>query len=272
MMAGVVANATIMSTSTSTTGISTRISSSAVLSASVQRPRFQILPPADWSKERSGHLSNVAVKVSATLDGHGKGVSRREAMGLSGAGLGALLLVSGVSATDGVTAAEFTDMPALRGKDYGKSKMSYPDYVQTESGLQYKDLRDGVGPNPREGDIVVIDWAGYTIGYYGKIFEARNKAKGGSFEGNEKAYFKFKVGEDQVIPAFEEAIKTMRVGGVRRIIVPSDLGYPKNDYYSKGPQPATFSGQRALDFVLKNEGLVDKTLLFDIELLRVLGK
>jgi hypothetical protein len=29
---------------------------------------------------------------------------------------------------------------------------------------------------------VQIDWDGYTIGYYGRIFEARNKAKGGSFE------------------------------------------------------------------------------------------
>lgn len=29
---------------------------------------------------------------------------------------------------------------------------------------------------------VQVDWDGYTIGYYGRIFEARNKAKGGSFE------------------------------------------------------------------------------------------
>lgn len=28
-------------------------------------------------------------------------------------------------------------------------------------------------------------------------------------------------------------------------------------------------GQRALDFVLKNQGLIDKTLLFDIELMRI---
>ena len=28
-------------------------------------------------------------------------------------------------------------------------------------------------------------------------------------------------------------------------------------------------GRRALDFVLKNQGLIDKTLLFDIELMRV---
>ena len=28
-------------------------------------------------------------------------------------------------------------------------------------------------------------------------------------------------------------------------------------------------GQRALDFVLRNQGLIDKTLLFDIELVKV---
>jgi hypothetical protein len=27
-----------------------------------------------------------------------------------------------------------------------------------------------------------VDWDGYTIGYYGRIFEARNKTKGGYFE------------------------------------------------------------------------------------------
>ncbi|RLM74806.1 peptidyl-prolyl cis-trans isomerase FKBP19, chloroplastic [Panicum miliaceum] len=78
--------------------------------------------------------------------------------------------------------AEFADMPALRGKDYGKTKMRYPDYTETESGLQYKDLRVGDGPSPKKGEIVVVDWDGYTIGYYGRIFEARNKTKGGSFE------------------------------------------------------------------------------------------
>ncbi|XP_040967418.1 peptidyl-prolyl cis-trans isomerase FKBP19, chloroplastic isoform X3 [Gossypium hirsutum] len=75
----------------------------------------------------------------------------------------------------------FTDMPALRGKDYGKTKMRYPDYTETVSGLQYKDLRVGNGPTPKMGDTVVVDWDGYTIGYYGRIFEARNKTKGGSF-------------------------------------------------------------------------------------------
>uniref|UniRef100_A0A8R7TC89 Uncharacterized protein n=2 Tax=Triticum urartu TaxID=4572 RepID=A0A8R7TC89_TRIUA len=102
-----------------------------------------------------------------------------------------LLLIPAISLTigslqysleKGAAKAEFTDMPALRGKDYGKTKMSYPDYTETESGLQYKDLRVGEGPSPKKGETVVIDWDGYTIGYYGRIFEARNKTKGGSFE------------------------------------------------------------------------------------------
>ncbi|KAK7304303.1 hypothetical protein VNO77_45171 [Canavalia gladiata] len=167
-------------------------------------------------------------------------------------------------------ATEFTDMPALRGKDYGKTKMRYPDYTETESGLQYKDLRRGNGPKPKMGETVVVDWDGYTIGYYGRIFEARNKTKGGSFEGDDKDFFKFKIGSNEVIPAFEEAVSGMAPGGIRRIIVPPELGYPENDFNKSGPRPTTFSGQRALDFVLRNQGLIDKTLLFDIELLKII--
>ncbi|XP_027100460.1 peptidyl-prolyl cis-trans isomerase FKBP19, chloroplastic-like [Coffea arabica] len=165
--------------------------------------------------------------------------------------------------------SRFADMPALRGKDYGKTKMRYPDYIETESGLQYKDLRVGSGPTPKIGETVVVDWDGYTIGYYGRIFEARNKTKGGSFEGGDKEFYKFKIGSEEVIPAFQEAVSGMALGGVRRIIVPPELGYPDNDFNKKGPRPTTFSGQRALDFVLRNQGLIDKTLLFDIELLKI---
>ena len=47
----------------------------------------------------------------------------------------------------------------------------YPDYELTQSGLQYKDMRDGAGTaTAREGDNVVIDWDGYTIGYYGECW------------------------------------------------------------------------------------------------------
>ncbi|KAG0455129.1 hypothetical protein HPP92_024421 [Vanilla planifolia] len=185
-----------------------------------------------------------------------------------------IVLVSDVlknAMDDGLAlAVEFADMPALRGKDYGKTKMRYSDYIETQSGLQYKDLRVGRGPKPKMGETVVVDWDGYTIGYYGRIFEARNKTKGGSFEGGDKGFFKFKLGLQQVIPAFEEAVIGMASGGIRRIVVPPNLGYPDNDFNRLGPRPTTFSGQRALDFVLRNQGLIDKTLLFDIELLKII--
>lgn len=146
----------------------------------------------------------------------------------------------------------------------------YSDYVTTPSGLQYQDLVQGTGSQPREGQKVVVDWSGVTIGYYGRPFEARNKPRGGAFTGDEKEFFRFKLGDSTIIPAFNEAISSMKEGGIRRIIVPVELGYPNNDFNNAGPAPSTFSGRRALDFVLKNQGLIDKTLLFDIELIKVL--
>lgn len=54
----------------------------------------------------------------------------------------------------------------------------YTDFTMTPSGLQYKDLREGSGETPQPGDTLVVDWDGYTIGYYGRPFEARNKVRG----------------------------------------------------------------------------------------------
>jgi hypothetical protein len=33
----------------------------------------------------------------------------------------------------------------------------------------------GTGKSPVKGDRVVVDWEGYTIGYYGRPFQTRNK-------------------------------------------------------------------------------------------------
>ncbi|KAF0905565.1 hypothetical protein E2562_007362 [Oryza meyeriana var. granulata] len=167
--------------------------------------------PAQLTKARHGPQPST---TSAPVPAAGAMLDRRR-----------LLLIPAISISVGsfqyafekeAAKAEFADMPALRGKDYGKTKMRYPDYTETESGLQYKDLRVGDGPSPKKGETVVVDWDGYTIGYYGRIFEARNKTKGGSFEGGDKDFFKFKLGSGQVIPAFEEAISGMAPGGVRR--------------------------------------------------------
>ena len=62
----------------------------------------------------------------------------------------------------------------------------------------------------------------------------------------------------------------MQPGGIRGIIVPAEIGYPSDGFQRVGPKPSTFSGERALDFVLSSKGdLMDKTLMFDIKLVRV---
>ncbi len=54
----------------------------------------------------------------------------------------------------------------------------------------------------------------------------------------------------QVIPAFEEAMVGMRVGGVRRLIVPQELGYPGQppDFTKQGPTPGNFSVSQTVLF------------------------
>lgn len=169
----------------------------------------------------------------------------------------------------------YMDALAGNGKDYGKKEVLYPDFERTPSGLQFKDMVEGTGETfaADAGKTAVIDWDGYTIGYYGRPFEARNKSKGGAFTGETKDFFRFKVDNADVIGAFREAIVGMKVGGIRRIIVPPNnekLGYPDRNWRSKKPQPNNFSGDRALGFVLENQGMIDKTLLFDIELIKIM--
>ena len=73
----------------------------------------------------------------------------------------------------------------------------------------------------------------------------------------------------------------VREGGVRQIIFPPELGYPMvgdqregkmadPTHEKVGPKPTTFSGTRALDFVLSSKGdQLDKTLLINVNVIRV---
>ncbi|OUS43950.1 FKBP-type peptidyl-prolyl cis-trans isomerase [Ostreococcus tauri] len=138
-------------------------------------------------------------------------------------------------------------------------------FVSTESGLRFLDLKVGEGAEARLGKRVVCDWVGYTAGYQAKKIESTRETD---------EPFVFTLGAGEAIPAFEEAVQGMRVGGVRRIEIPGELeeklGYSrdKSQRYSVGPKPSSFGGQRALDFVLDNQTLRDfnRTLLFDVRL------
>jgi len=161
--------------------------------------------------------------------------------------------------------------PALQGLDYGKPRTFYPDFAQKPSGLQYKIVKEGEGKTPAKGDRVIVDWEGYTIGYYGRPFQVRNKVKGGAFDSSESDNFRWVIGSGTAIAALDEGIQYLKEGGIAQIIVPAELGYPVGDenHDIVGPKPGTFSGIRALNFVLDNKNLIDKTLLINVKLIKV---
>lgn len=113
---------------------------------------------------------------------------------------------------------------------------------------------------------------GYTIGYYGRIFQKKNSVQGGAFA-EDPGFYRYVLGTKSLVPGLEEGIKGMQPGGLRQIVIPpGPQSYPDDDSPHKrvGPRPSTFDGMRALNFVLENkQGLIDKTLLFNVKLVRV---
>lgn len=237
------------------------------------------------ARNEGGSATEAAAERSGSSGGGSGGATRRDQL-VSLAALAALSAASAVApalpasadAKSNNSLSTFEPMAGLEGKNYGKPRTVVEGYKQLPSGLQYADLVEAPSSSDsREltaepGDTVTVDWSGVTLGYYGRPFEARNKARGGSFTGDEKDFLRFTLGDGSVIAGFDEAVRGMRVGGFRRAVVPVELGYPGGEFSKVGPKPSNFSGKRALSFVLKNQGLIDKTLLFDVELLRVKKK
>lgn len=180
-------------------------------------------------------------------------------------------LLSPISAFSLNVIATTVPSPALA-KVPGVSRTVDDDFTDTPSGLRYLDIKVGSGKQPGPGSRCEIHWSGYTEGYQGKRF-------GNSSLTDEP--FEFTIGKQEAIPAIEEAVQGMMVGGIRRIQIPGDhpeLSYPRDRFerfdgskYRLGPQPIDLGGQRALDFVLDNPTLNDlnRTLLIDVKLLSV---
>lgn len=109
----------------------------------------------------------------------------------------------------------------------------------TESGLQYEVLESGKGDSPKASDNVEVHYTGKLID--GTVFDS-------SVERGVPASF----GVTQVIPGWVEALLLMHEGDKWRLYIPSDLAY--------GPNGAG--------------GVIgpNMTLIFDVELLRVIKK
>lgn len=110
----------------------------------------------------------------------------------------------------------------------------------TPTGLQYEVLTEGDGPQPEATDQVEVHYTGKLID--GTVFDS-------SVDRGIPATF----GVTQVIPGWVEALQLMKAGSKWRLFIPSNLAYGPNG------APGSPIGPNS-------------TLIFDVELLKVIGK
>jgi FKBP-type peptidyl-prolyl cis-trans isomerase FkpA len=110
--------------------------------------------------------------------------------------------------------------------------------VNTESGLQYIDVAEGSGAAAQSGNTVTVQYIGWLV-------------SGGKFDSSvdRGRSFSFPLGAGQVIRGWDQGVAGMKPGGVRKLIIPPQLGYGAN-----GAPPAIPP---------------DATLIFEVQLLAV---
>ena len=117
----------------------------------------------------------------------------------------ALAMIALVAATGGRA-----DDP---GQTEKKKKMT-----KTESGLQYRNIKEGTGEKSKEGQTCVMHYTGW-------LWE--NGAKGKKFDSSvdRGEPFDFPIGTGRVIKGWDEGVLSMKVGGKRELLIPPNLGY-----------------------------------------------
>jgi FKBP-type peptidyl-prolyl cis-trans isomerase FkpA len=115
--------------------------------------------------------------------------------------------------------------------------------VMTATGLQYEEIKVGDGAEATAG-------ANVTVHYTGWLQNADGSA-GSKFDSSKDRNdpFQFPLGAGHVIKGWDQGVQGMKVGGVRKLIIPSALGYGARGAGGAIPPNAT--------------------LIFEVELLKV---
>jgi FKBP-type peptidyl-prolyl cis-trans isomerase len=100
--------------------------------------------------------------------------------------------------------------------------------TKTASGLEYWDIKVGIGAVAQTGKHVKVDYTGWLTS--GKKFD--------SSVGTGRPY-DFMLGAGQVIKGWDEGVAGMKVGGKRQLRIPPDLAYGAKGYSSLIPPNST---------------------------------
>jgi len=117
----------------------------------------------------------------------------------------------------GSAQAQATNSPVPSGAAIETDKDTGKPVVTTPSGLKYVDLVVGTGPAVKQGDHVSVTYVGKLLD--GTTFDAsaRHPEMGPTFD--------YVQGVTSLIQGWTEGTSTMKVGGKRKLIIPSQLGY-----------------------------------------------
>lgn len=86
--------------------------------------------------------------------------------------------------------------------------------ITTPSGLQYEDVKVGSGAEAEAGMWVEVHYVG-TLTDGKKFDSSRDRSE----------TFKFPLGAGRVIAGWDEGVAGMKIGGVRKLVIPPNLGY-----------------------------------------------
>jgi peptidylprolyl isomerase len=131
------------------------------------------------------------------------------------------------SAVTPTTTPAAKDAPATT----AKAKSAEPKTITLPDGLKYQDLKVGTGASPTAGQTVTVNYVGTLDD--GTVFDASANHPPGTFD--------FQIGEGQVIKGWDEGVMTMKIGGKRKLIIPSSLGYGPNGAPPVIPPNATLT-------------------------------
>ncbi|KAI8463968.1 MAG: FKBP-type peptidyl-prolyl cis-trans isomerase [Monoraphidium minutum] len=161
----------------------------------------------------AGARTSSAVRVRCSAARPAPGVqqqaSRREALQTG------VMLAAGLVAWPAAAAPPVSEVRVICDAEC-VSKLDTAQLVTTASGLQYKDVVVGSGPQAQVGFQAVVHYVAMLPS--GRVFE-NSLERGKPFD--------VRVGTGQVVPGLDEALTTMRVGGTRRVFVPGELAFPK---------------------------------------------